>query len=93
MKDLKTNAHRKKAILEAIKAEGGRRVMGREIAGYFAKHDMNWVPLTVEPWRPQKPEGVVRSVNLFVRDKMRYQLETLVIGTERLHSLKELKGE
>lgn len=88
---MKTNEGRKAGILEAIEAEGGRRVLGREIADYFQKHDMKWVPLTVESWRTQKPEGVVRSINLFIRDNMQKEIETFPVGSERLHSLREQK--
>lgn len=75
------------AIRKALRAKG-RRTKGSEILEVLNDQGYKWVSHTVESWREQKPEGIVRSINLHI-DKHMDDVDTEVFGNEALHTLRE----
>lgn len=78
------------AIRKALKTQE-RRTKGSEVLHILKDQGYGWVPHTVEPWREQTDEGLVRSINLHIRDHMKKEVLTEVFGNEALHTLREQK--
>lgn len=89
---LESNQDKHMAIKAALKNLPARRT-APEINEWLKSKEREWIPATIDPsWRLLTDRGVSQSINMFIEAHMKDAVDTLRVGQDKLHSLRENVG-